>query len=160
MPANVYECMFLLDPNKVANDVPSAAKALHTLIERNHGEILASRPWDERRLAYPIKGHKKGQYYLTYFRTEGPNVSNMEKDFQLNELILRYMVLNVDPKLVDIMLTVARDEHALAVQTVNEQSVEGDGEGGEMGPPPERPKRGRKPGGERGGDKGGDKDAG
>ena len=100
MPANVYECMFLLDPNKVANDVPSAAKVLHTLIERNQGEILASRPWDERRLAYPVKGHKKGQYYLTYFRTAGPNITNMEKDFQLNELILRYMVLNVDPKLV------------------------------------------------------------
>jgi small subunit ribosomal protein S6 len=159
MPANVYECMFLLDPNKVANDVPNAAKVLHTLIERNKGEILASRPWDERRLAYPIKGHKKGQYYLTYFKTEGPNVSSMEKDFQLNELILRYMVINVNPKLVDIMLTVARDEHALAVQTVTDTG-EGDGELGDSGPPSDRPRRGRGgPRGDRGGDKGGDKNS-
>src|SRR5215475_8565468 len=129
MPANVYECMFLLDPNKVANDMPSAAKALHTLIERNHGEILASRPWDERRLAYPIKGHKKGQYYLTYFRTEGKNLVNMERDFSLNEMILRFLILNIDPKLVDIMLTMARDEHALALQTVTaEQPAEGNGQ--------------------------------
>jgi small subunit ribosomal protein S6 len=144
MPANVYECMFLLDPNKVASDVPAAAKVLHTLIERNHGEILASRPWDDRRLAYPIKGHKKGQYYLTYFRTEGPNVSNMEKDFQLNELILRYMVLHIEPKLVDVMLTVAKDDHALALQTVNEPAAEEGEGGGHDGPPPERRRGGRR----------------
>jgi len=150
--------MFLLDPNKVANNVPDAAKVLHTLIERNHGEILASRPWDERRLAYPIKGHKKGQYYLTYFKTEGPNVANMEKDFELNELILRYMILNVNPKLVDIMLTVAKDEHALALQTVNEPSGEGEGNGGmDSGPPPDR--RGGRGGRRFGGEKGGDKEA-
>src|SRR5262249_10780469 len=120
MPANVYECLFLLDPNKVAGDVPGAAKQLHAILERNHGEVLASRPWDERRLAYPIKGHKKGFYYLTYFRTEGKNLLNMERDFALSELILRQLMLRVDPKLQELLLTVARDEHALAVQTVNE----------------------------------------
>jgi len=72
MPAkvNVYECMFLLDPTKVAGDVSAAAQQLHAVLERNHVEILASRPWDERRLAYPIGTHKKGLYYLTYFRPQ------------------------------------------------------------------------------------------
>ena len=51
MPANVYECMFLLDTNKVAGDVSAAAKQLHDLLERNESEMLASRPWDDRRLA-------------------------------------------------------------------------------------------------------------
>jgi len=48
MPANVYECMFLLDTNKVAGDVTAAAQQLRTILERNQAEILASRPWDER----------------------------------------------------------------------------------------------------------------
>ena len=148
MPANVYECMFLLDPNKVAGDVPSAAKQLHAILERNHGEVLASRPWDERRLAYPIKGHKKGLYYLTYFRTEGKNLLNIERDFALSELVLRQLMLRVDPKLQELLLTVARDEHALAVQTVNEPQGEGEEggspEGGEGGRGP-RGGRGRRP---------------
>src|SRR5262249_10143266 len=67
MPANVYECMFLLDSTKVAGDVPAAAKQLHSILERHQAEILASRPWDERRLAYPMGNHKKGLFYLTYF---------------------------------------------------------------------------------------------
>jgi small subunit ribosomal protein S6 len=142
MPANVYECMFLLDPNKVAGDVPSAAKQLHGLLERNNAEVLASRPWDERRLAYPIKGHKKGLYYLTYFRTEGKNLLNLERDLALNEMVLRYLVLHVDPKLVDIMLQLARDEHAMALQSVQaEPGGEGNGEAGGEAPAEGRPQR-------------------
>jgi small subunit ribosomal protein S6 len=144
MPANVYECMFLLDTNKVAGDVPAAAAQLKQILERNHAEILASRPWDERRLAYPIKGHKKGLYYLTYFKAEGKELKNIEHDLQLAELVLRHLVLHVDPKLVDIMLQLARDEHALALQSVHEpEGGEGNGEaprGEERGP--RRPRRG------------------
>src|SRR5438067_11980823 len=90
MGLNTYECMFLLDTNKVAGDVPTAAKQLHGILEKNHAEILASRPWDERRLAYPIKGHKKGLYYLVYYRTEGKNLVTIENDFPLmRDLVLR-----------------------------------------------------------------------
>jgi small subunit ribosomal protein S6 len=124
MPANVYECMFLLDTNKVAGDVPAAAQQLHALLERNNAEILASRPWDERRLAYPVKGQKKGLYYLTYFRTERKNLINFERDCALNEMILRQLVLAIDPKLVDIMLALARDEHALALHSVTEPDAD------------------------------------
>jgi small subunit ribosomal protein S6 len=138
MPANVYECMFLLDTNKVASDVSAATKQLHGILERNQAEVLASRPWDERRLAYPVKGHKKGLYYLTYFRTEGKNVASIERDCALNEMILRSLVLHVDPKLVDVMLQLARDEHAVALQTVTEASPDEEGmaggEEGERGP--------------------------
>jgi small subunit ribosomal protein S6 len=127
MPANVYECMFLLDTNKVAGDQAAAAKQLHGILERHSAEVLASRPWEERRLAYPIKGHKKGLYYLTYFRTEGQNLTPMERDFQLNEMILRALVLHVDPKLVSTMLEVARDERqGVALQTVNEPPADED----------------------------------
>src|SRR5919201_5906763 len=126
MPANVYECMFLLDTNKVAGDVPNAAKQLHTLLERHQAEVLASRPWDERRLAYPVKGHKKGLYYLTYFRMDGKNLLNVERDLALNETILRSLVLRIDPKHVETLLAIARDEHALALQVAPEPT-----EGGE-----------------------------
>lgn len=132
MPANVYECMFLLDTNKVSGDVQAAAKQLHTVLERNSAEVLASRPWDERRLAFAIKKHKKGLYYLTYFRTEGKNVKTIERDIALTEMILRSMIIKIDPKLVDTMLALARDEHALALQTAQpEPSDEAAGEGGE-----------------------------
>ena len=152
MPANVYECMFLLDTNKVAGNVTAAAQVLHAVFERNHAELLASRPWDERRLAYPVKGHKKGLYYLTYFKAEGKEVVNIERDLTLNESVLRHLILKVDPKFVDLMLTVARDEHALALHTVQEppegEGVEGDGEIPPLGEESRGPRRGPRRGGE------------
>lgn len=143
MAANTYECMFLLDTNKVSGDVPTAAKNLHTMLEKNNAEVLASRPWDERRLAYAVKGHKKGLYYLTYFRSEGKNVANIEHDIALNELILRSQILKIDPKLVETMLTLARDEHALALQVASEEAP---AEGGTAPPAAEedRPRRPRR----------------
>lgn len=146
MPANVYECMFLLDTNKVAGDLTAASKQLHAILERNHAEILASRPWDERRLAYPIKksnvSHKKGQYYLIYFRSEGNNLIPIENDFKLSELVIRLLILHVDPKLVDAMLAVARDEHvAVHFQTVHEPIGDEEIEEGLEGPPRRRDRR-------------------
>src|SRR5437016_12350692 len=130
MAANTYECMFLLDPAKVSGDATNAAKQVESILTKNNAEVLASRQWDERRLAYPIKGHKKGLYYLTYFRTEGKNLINIERDVALSELILRSLVLLVDPKMVELQLAVARDEHLLAVQSVTEaaegEPVEGE----------------------------------
>src|SRR5947209_3265384 len=147
MPANVYECMFLLDTNKVAGDHAGAAKQLHTILEKNQAEVLTSRTWEDgRRLAYPISGHKKGLYYLTFFRTEGKNLANIERDFALNETILRTLILKIDGKLVDAMLQLGRDEHAVALQTVNEPP---DDEGNSMEDrgPRRNPRRDRDGGG-------------
>ena len=121
---NVYECMFILDTSKVAGDVPAADKQLRTLLERNKAEILVSRPWDERRLAYPIRNQKKGLYYLTYFSTTGDNLVGIERDCAFNEMILRMLVLRIDPKLVETMLSVAKGEHAVALHNIKEEPID------------------------------------
>jgi small subunit ribosomal protein S6 len=143
MALNTYECMFLLDPAKASGDAGSAATQVEAILTKNHAEVLASRQWDERRLAYPVKGHKKGLYYLTYFRSEGKNLVNIERDCALNETILRYLALRVHPKLVDTMLALARDEHALALQAVPE-AVESDAAAPVIEEDSGRPKRSRR----------------
>src|SRR5436190_22790411 len=125
MAANVYECMFLLDTSKVAGDIPAAEKSLRTILEKNNAEVLVSRPWDERRLTYPIRNQKKGLYFLTYFSSDGKNVATIEHDCALNELILRMMILRIDPKLVDTMLAIAKGEHAVALHNIQEEPSDG-----------------------------------
>ncbi len=117
MPANVYESLIMLDTSKMAGDLPAAQQQLHAIMERNHAEILASRPWDERRLAYPIRNQKKALYYLLYFKTDSNNLVKIEHDLHMNETVMRALVLKIEEKLVDVMLGVARDEHALALQS-------------------------------------------
>ena len=152
MPVNSYECLFLIDPTKASTDMDGIKGQLHGTLEKYGAQIVASRKWDDRKLAYPIKGHKKGLYYLTYFRTEGKNLTNIERDLALNETVIRNMVLRVDPKLVDIMLQLAKDERAMALQTVNAPPAEDDFGGRDEGRGPRRPPRrppGDKPEGEK-----------
>ena len=125
MPVNSYECLFLLDPTKTASDMDGVKGQLHGTLEKHGAEILASRKWDDRKLAYPIKGHKKGVYYLTYFKAESKRISELEHDFRLSEVILRHMVSAIDPKWDEEMLAVARDDHRSALQLMHEESPEG-----------------------------------
>jgi small subunit ribosomal protein S6 len=141
--------MFLLDTTKVAGDVQGAAGQLHGILEKNQAEILASRPWDERKLAFPIKNQKKGLYYLTYFKTDTKNLLNIERDVALNETILRSLVLKIEPQLVDTMLTLARDEHSFALQAASDDGTDmmgggdrGDYRGGGDRGGDDRPRRG------------------
>ena len=105
----VYEGMFILDPTKYARDPAASAQQVSDLITSNGGTMLAARLWDERKLAYPIKGHKKGVYWLTYFRMDGPNLAALERQCEINDDIIRKLILKVDPRIAEALV-----QHALA----------------------------------------------
>ena len=108
----VYEGMFILDPSKYSRDSSGSAQQVADIITQNGGTILAARLWDERKLAYPIKGHKKGVYWLTYFRMEGGNLTPLERQCEITDDIIRKLVLRVDPRIADALV-----QHALAGDT-------------------------------------------
>ncbi|MCA9105023.1 MAG: 30S ribosomal protein S6 [Planctomycetales bacterium] len=107
---NVYECMFIFDSNRYARDAGAIAKLASDLIEAQGGEVLASRLWNEQRLAYPIDGHRKGTYWLTYFSMESSGLKDMARQCEINDDVLRHLVLKVDTRLVDTLVAVARGE--------------------------------------------------
>jgi small subunit ribosomal protein S6 len=143
MPSNVYEALLMLDTSRVAGDVQAVQQQLHTIMERNKVEVLASRPWDERRLAYPIRGQKKALFYLIYFRSSGEHLVGIESDLKLNEAVLRVMMLRIEPKLEETMLALARDPHALALQAVVEEPDDYGGGGRDRDRGPRREPRER-----------------
>ena len=106
----VYEGMFILDSGRYARDPGAVSQQISDLITQHGGEILAARLWDERKLAYPIKGHKKGVYWLTYFRMSGGDgLSNLERQCEISDDILRNLVLRVDDRIADALV-----QHALS----------------------------------------------
>ena len=107
MPVNTYEGMFLLDSAKVAVSWDESVKQVHDILTKHRSEIVASRQWDERRLAYPVEGHKKGTYLLTYFKADGAAVKEIVADCHLSDVILRELILKVHPKLVDHLVNQA-----------------------------------------------------
>jgi small subunit ribosomal protein S6 len=75
----------------------NAAKAVVTsLLSKHGGRVQTARRWDERRLAYPIRGRKRGTYLLVHFEQDGPGSQSLRRDLDIEERLLRYMILAVD----------------------------------------------------------------
>lgn len=108
MADNVYEGMFILDANQYGRDPEGVSGQVTALIQEAGGEILVSRFWEERRLAYPINGHRKGSYWLTYFRVNSLKLAEIKSRCQLNETIVRTLFLKVDPRIVDTLVAHAK----------------------------------------------------
>jgi len=108
LPLNVYEGLFILDSVQYAREPDTLSHQINQMIESAGGEVLVSRLWEERRLAYPIQGHRKGAYWLIYFRLDSSRLTEVHRASQLNEAILRFMFVKIDPRLVDTLV-----QHAL-----------------------------------------------
>lgn len=119
MADNVYEGMVILNANRYARDPDAVSGQLSKMVEEAGGEVLVSRLWEERRLAYPIKGQRKGTYWLTYFRLDSEKLSEIQRQCRLADSILRVLFLKVDPRIVDALV-----EHATGASASKEEPVE------------------------------------
>lgn len=91
-----YEAMFLVDPVKHGADAAGTEKVVSTLLEKHGAKVTRFERWDDRKLAYDIRGHKRGIYLLALFEMPGNNVSALRDDCELDETILRQLILRLD----------------------------------------------------------------
>lgn len=91
----MYEGLFLF-PQAALSNMEAASEHVKSLISRADGEIVSFRKWDERRLAFEIKGNKRGLYFLAYFRCGPSGLATLERDCNRSEQVLRSLVIRAD----------------------------------------------------------------
>lgn len=106
----VYEGLFIFDSNKFAREREGLAKEVEALVEGIDGEVLVSRLWEERRLAFPINGQRKGAYWLMYFKAPTLRVKELTRACEINDSVLRQMFVKLPPALVDPIIAHAKGE--------------------------------------------------
>lgn len=99
---NQYEAMFIIDPTFGAT-FETCEQEVKRLMDRAEAEVLFCKKWDDRRLAYKIKGRKRGVYVLTFFRCDPEKVAGIERDVHISENVLRVLVLRADHMTPDMM---------------------------------------------------------
>ncbi|MEA3226820.1 MAG: 30S ribosomal protein S6, partial [Planctomycetota bacterium] len=92
----LYEAMFLVDSADAGSDWDGVIAAITKILERAKVDIVSMRKWDDRRLAYEIKRKSRGTYLLCYFRSDGQQNQEIERDVQISERIIRVLILCVD----------------------------------------------------------------
>jgi len=91
----VYEGMFLF-PQSASSDLGATVAHLEEILTRHGAEIISLVKWDERRLAYDIRGNKRGLYFLSYFRCPTDRLTAIERSCNLSETLLRNMIIRAD----------------------------------------------------------------
>jgi len=91
-----YEAMFLVDTAQATSNWEGVLSEINTLLGRAEAEVIGVHKWEENRLCYEIKGCKRGTYVLSYFHALPDAIQGLERDIQINEIILRVLVLRAD----------------------------------------------------------------
>jgi small subunit ribosomal protein S6 len=134
----LYEGMFLFNNAALSSDLKQAVEHVKEILDRAGAEIEAIHKWDDRRLAYPIRGQKRGLYILAYFRVAGVQIANIERDINLSEYLLRGMILKSE-HMGDVELQQARDKAAQTLDAIGLSSDQDQGETQSAAPPASEP---------------------
>jgi len=81
---------------------PDLAKAANekvlSIITDGGGEVIKVDDWGKRILAYPINKVSEGYYFVDYFRFESREIKTIKRLFNINEDIIRTMIVVKDEK--------------------------------------------------------------
>ena len=94
-PTNTYEAMFLLSAGH-ATDMDATLKLVRGIVEKHEGKVIVLKKWDERKLAYEIRGEKRGLYVIAFFTAPSASVAAITRDVELSDEVLRVMVTKAD----------------------------------------------------------------
>lgn len=108
MANTTYEGLFIIDSNRYHREGAAIVKSIEQIITAAGGELLVSRIWDERRLAYAVDGHRKGVYWLIYFQSPGPSLIGVNRQLRIKEEVLRFMLIKLDARVAGAMVEHAR----------------------------------------------------
>jgi small subunit ribosomal protein S6 len=145
---NQYEGMFLFDPTFGAN-FEACEGEVRRLMDRAEADLVFCKKWDERRLAYRVKGRKRGVYVLTYFKCAPDKITPLNRDVQISESILRALFLRADDVTPELMER-AIEQRGESMTADEDDDRRGDSDG-RRGGPDGRPNRYRSGDDDRGG---------
>ncbi|MCU0725917.1 MAG: 30S ribosomal protein S6 [Planctomycetes bacterium] len=92
----LYEVLFLIEGARAAQDFDGTEKELLAVLEKHGGKVRDKVRFEERKLAYAVRGHRRGAYLLAYFDAEPGAIREITADLNLSEYVLRTMIVRVE----------------------------------------------------------------
>ncbi len=96
---NRYEMFYIIDTDLEEAARKELIEKVSALITNNGGEIeKVDETWGKRRLAYAIDYKTEGWYVLVTFKAPVELPRELERNLQINESVLRYLVIRLEEK--------------------------------------------------------------
>ncbi len=100
MATKSYELMFIVNPELSEDETKALIERIQSYIEETGGEVFDMNHWGMRRLAYPIRNHREGRYYLTHFTMPSEHINDVKRRMLLIEDVLRELITQFEGELV------------------------------------------------------------
>jgi len=89
-----YELVIIVTPEIDETATAEVVEKVKNWITEVGGSIESFEEWGRQKLAYLIRKNKEGQYYLFNLKLEPTAVATLERNFRLQESILRFLIIN------------------------------------------------------------------
>ena len=93
---NQYEVMYIIDTAVEEQARVDLINRFSGLVEKNGGKVDRVDEWGKRRLAYPINYKTEGYYVLMYMAAPAALPRELERNLQISDSVLRYMVIRFE----------------------------------------------------------------
>ena len=90
---NKYESVIITKPAE--ESAINVEDKFSELIEKN-GNLTKLENLGIRQLAYQVKGYEKGHYLIYHFESEAEFIGELERQFRLDENIIKFIVIKVE----------------------------------------------------------------
>ncbi len=92
-----YEIMFIVRPNIEEGALKEVIKTFEKVLTDNKAKIESSKDFGQKELAYSVKGHKSGFYYLYEISSkDGKAQKEFDRLALINEDIIRHMITKIE----------------------------------------------------------------
>ena len=93
---NKYEAMYIIKPTVEAEARTALIQKFSGLLTANGGQVESVEEPGMKKLAYEINYIGEGYYVLVNFTAEAAVPAELERNFRINENVMRYMVIRKD----------------------------------------------------------------
>ena len=92
----LYETIYIVKQDLGSKALKELEEKFDNLLKLNKAIVEYKENWGLRNLAYKIRNYKKGYYYLVVFNGEKETIKELERNFRIDENILRFLTSKAD----------------------------------------------------------------
>lgn len=90
--------MFIVKATLTDEETQAQIATVKANIEKNGGTIVSCDDMGSRNLAYEIEKQKRGYYYVIYFTAPSESILELERNYRINENIIRFIFIKSESK--------------------------------------------------------------
>ena len=112
----LYETIYIVKQDLDIKSIKDLEEKYDNLLKLNKATVEYKENWGLRNLAYKIQNYKKGYYFMVVFNGEKETVSELERNFRIDENIIRYLTSKID--------TIPTEPTPIMKQKIEKENIE------------------------------------